>query len=154
MPKGKHMTLKINYLVYQKIYSDPCCQPVEKLEILGALLLVYAYTRELNQALVVLFQARRNHGYRGIMYLFPDFGVIQKFWFWFANICRCDLLYRINLDQFFFHCSSSRYSHAAFLLRWHYQILLMFEKRQILKKNSCGIWNLLKLIPKDTQEQN
>ena len=115
MPKGKHLTLKINYFVYLKIYSDLYSfskkfQPVEKLEILGALLLVYAYTRELNQALVVLYQARRNHGFRlrGIMYLFPDFGVIQKFRFWFANICRCDLLYRINLDQFFFHCSSSR----------------------------------------------
>ena len=56
-------------------------QPVEKLEILGALLLVYAYTRELNQALVVLCQSRRNHGFRELLTdPLPDFGVIQQFW--------------------------------------------------------------------------
>ena len=58
-----------NKPVYLKIYSDLYSfskkfQPVEKLEILGALLLVYAYTRELNQALVVLCQGCRNNGFR------------------------------------------------------------------------------------------
>ena len=58
-----------NKPVYLKIYSDLYSfskkfQPVEKLEILGALLLVYAYTRELNQALVVLSQDHRNDGFR------------------------------------------------------------------------------------------
>jgi hypothetical protein len=52
-------------------------QPIDKLEILGALLLVYAYTRELDQALVVLSGPLEPMGLEG--HMLPSFLYLGQF---------------------------------------------------------------------------